>query len=91
MIVKILVVAIIALGLNIFLGKYRTHFRKMTIKWWLIIHASIPVIIPLRIYLNTPKITIPLFIGLAVIGQVVGSRFLSKTNKYKKNEQDEHI
>jgi hypothetical protein len=89
--VNILIVAIIALGLNIFLGKYRMRFRKMTIKWWLIIHASIPVIIPLRICLNIPKITIPFFIGLAVIGQIIGSRFLLKSNKYKGNEQKDHI
>ncbi|NLI36947.1 MAG: hypothetical protein GX416_10610 [Bacteroidales bacterium] len=91
MIVKILVVAIIALYLNVLLGKYRVHFRKMSIKWWLIIHASIPVIIPLRIYLNTPKITIPLFIGLAVTGQIIGSRFFPKANKSKEDEQEEHI
>ncbi|MDR1708075.1 hypothetical protein [Dysgonomonas sp.] len=81
MILNILIVAVIALGLNILLGKYRVRFRKMTIKWWLLIHASIPVIIPLRIYLNTPKITIPLFIGLAVTGQIIGNKIVSNRKK----------
>jgi cytochrome c-type biogenesis protein CcsB len=39
-----------------------------------LIHASIPLIIPLRIWLDTPTVCIPLFIGLAVAGQFVGSR-----------------
>ncbi len=86
MILKVLIVAVIALGLNILLGKYRARFRKMTIKWWLLIHASIPIIIPLRIYLNTPRITIPLFIGLAVIGQIIGNKIVS--DREKKNLSD---
>lgn len=55
--------------ISIFFGKYRERFRKMTCLWWLIIYASIPFIIPLQIGL-----TIPLFIGMAVMGQFVGSR-----------------
>lgn len=81
MMLNILIVAVIALGLNILLGKHRAHFRKMTIKWWLLIHASIPVIIPLRIYLHTPKIMIPLFIGLAIIGQIIGNKIVSVRKK----------
>jgi hypothetical protein len=42
------------------------------------IHASIPLIIPLRIWLDTPKWAIPLFIGLAVIGQLIGSKIVGK-------------
>ena len=87
MMLNILIVALVALGLNIFLGKYRSRFRKMTIKWWLLIHASIPVIIPLRIYLNIPPITIPLFIGLAIIGQVIGNKILSDSKKDQKNDR----
>ncbi|MBS2100753.1 hypothetical protein KEM10_20870 [Carboxylicivirga linearis] len=49
----------------------------MTLPWWLLIHASIPVLIPLRIWLDTPKIWIPLFIVVAIIGQFIGSRYLA--------------
>lgn len=75
---NILIVAVSALSINIVLGKYRARFKKMTVMWWIMIHASIPVIIPLRIWLNTPKVTIPLFIGVAVLGQIIGNRFLAK-------------
>lgn len=78
---NIAIVSVISLVINIFLGKYRTKYRKMTVMWWIMIHASIPLIIPLRIWLDTPKIAIPLFIVLAVIGQLIGSRFLAIKNK----------
>ncbi|HML65180.1 MAG TPA: hypothetical protein PKC55_10150 [Dysgonomonas sp.] len=73
---NIAIVSVVSLVTNIFLGKYRTRYQKMTVMWWLMIHASIPLIIPLRIWLDTPKIAIPLFIGLAVAGQLIGSRLL---------------
>jgi uncharacterized protein len=73
---NILIVAAVALILNIFLGLWRRKFKKFTFKWWLIIHASIPLIIPLRILLNTPYAYTPLFIALAVAGQFIGARIL---------------
>jgi hypothetical protein len=44
--------------------------------WFFLIHASIPLIIPLRLWLDAPNIFIPLFIGMAVLGQVIGNRIL---------------
>jgi hypothetical protein len=72
---NVLLISLIALTINIFLGRWRMKYRKFTFKWWLLIHASIPLIVPLRIWLDTPAICIPLFIGLAVAGQFVGSRY----------------
>lgn len=71
---SILFVSLSALVTNIFLGKWRRKYEKFTIPWWLLIHASIPLIIPLRIWLNTPRIFIPLFIGMAVLGQYIGTK-----------------
>jgi hypothetical protein len=76
-ILNILIVSAVAFITNIFLGKQRAKCRKFTFKWWLLIHASIPLIIPLRIWLDTPIICIPLFIGLAVAGQFAGSRIIA--------------
>ncbi|MDR2027811.1 MAG: hypothetical protein LBQ01_09720 [Prevotellaceae bacterium] len=73
---NIIIVSLVAFTVNIFLGIWRVKYRKFTFKWWLIIHASIPLIIPLRIWLDTPVIYIPLFIGLAVAGQFAGSRII---------------
>ncbi|MDR2119495.1 MAG: hypothetical protein LBP64_01290 [Tannerella sp.] len=46
----------------------------MTLMWWVMIHASIPLIIPLRIWLDTPSVFIPLFIAAAISGQLIGSK-----------------
>ena len=71
-------VSLASLGLNLILGKIRTRFKKMSLPWWLFIHASIPILIPLRIWLETPSIFIPLFIGVAILGQYLGSRDLNQ-------------
>jgi drug/metabolite transporter (DMT)-like permease len=71
---NVLIVSVFSLILNVFLGKYRVRYKKLSLPWWLLIHASIPLIIPLRIWLHTPQIFIPLFIGVAVLGQFVGSK-----------------
>lgn len=78
---NIAIVSAISLVTNIFLGKYRARYEKMTWMWWILIHASIPLIIPLRIWLDTPKTAIPLFIGLAVVGQLIGSRYAGQLGK----------
>jgi drug/metabolite transporter (DMT)-like permease len=71
-------VSVISLTINIFLGRHRRKYKKMTLMWWIMIHASIPLIIPLRIWLDTPKIFIPLFIGFAVLGQLIGSNVVQR-------------
>jgi hypothetical protein len=71
---SILTISAVAFITNIFLGKQRAKYRKFTFKWWLLIHASIPLVVPLRIWLDAPVIFIPVFIGLAVAGQFVGSK-----------------
>lgn len=74
---SIVIVSIISFTINIILGKFRTRFRKMTFLWWLTIHASIPLIVPLRIWFETPAELIPLFIILSIAGQITGGYFLS--------------
>jgi len=75
---NVAIVSVISLIINMLLGKYRERYKKMTIMWFIMIHASIPLIIPLRIWFDTPKMFIPLFIGFAVLGQLIGSRALVK-------------
>jgi hypothetical protein len=74
---NVIVVSAFALIINGFLGKWRTKYKKFTFPWWLLIHASIPLIIPLRIGLDTPAMFIPLFIAIAVLGQFIGSKYLT--------------
>lgn len=74
MIIEIIGVSILAFLINIPLGRWRTRYRKLSIPWWLIVHASIPVIITVRIWLDTPRIFIPMFIAVAILGQFAGAR-----------------
>lgn len=70
----ILLVALVTFGVNLLLGRWRKRYRKFSPMWWVLIHASIPIVIPLRIGLNVPLWTIPVFIALGVAGQALGSR-----------------
>jgi hypothetical protein len=83
MVMNILIVLSVTLIANIFLGRKRIKYRKFTLMWWLFIHASILLIIPLRICLDVPVMFTPFLIGAAIVGQLLGSR-TAKT-KQKKN------
>ncbi len=84
---NIAIVSFASLIMNLFLGRWRAKYKKMSLPWWLLIHASIPILIPFRIWLDTPKIYIPLFIIIAIIGQFIGSRYL--TNKTEVQVEDD--
>ena len=69
---KILVVSLVCLLVNIPLGMRRERSRKFSWQWILWIHASIPLIIALRIWLKLHPIAIPINIASAVFGQFIG-------------------
>jgi len=69
---KILAVSILCLLVNIPMGMMRERSRKFSIQWILWIHASIPLIIALRIGLHLHWIAIPINIAAAVLGQFIG-------------------
>jgi len=56
---NVALVSAISLIINIILGKFRLRYKKMTLMWWIMIHASMPLIIPLRIWLDTPNLDKP--------------------------------
>ncbi len=74
-IIVIIVIAAASFLLNIPLGRWKTRYRKFSFMWFLLIHASVPVIIAFRIGFNVNNAFIPLFIVLAVLGQFVGGRW----------------
>jgi hypothetical protein len=63
-----------ALGTNVLLGMWRSGLRRFSPTWFLAIHASIPLLIAIRLVLIRPIWVIPPEIGLAFIGQFVGAR-----------------
>ena len=70
----ILLVALAAFGVNIPLGCLRAGVRKFSPAWFLYVHLSIPLIILLRLSLGLGYAFIPIFIAMAVAGQLVGGR-----------------
>ena len=67
-----------AFGSNLPLGYIRETTRKFSPLWFLLIHASIPFIIVLRITLGFNWCWIPLTLGCAVAGQIIGARIRKK-------------
>ncbi len=67
-----------AFCVNVPLGYLRQNFRKFTFGWYFYIHISIPLIVFLRIKSGFGWMFIPLTLGAAVAGQMVGGRLNRK-------------
>lgn len=63
-----------ALFSNIPLGYLREGVPRFSLRWLVYIHLSIPFIIGLRIANGVSWRAIPFTIGLAIAGQMIGSR-----------------
>lgn len=70
-----LILALAALAVNVPLGYIRESCPKFSFKWLFWIHASIPLIIYLRVAFGLSKLFIPVGIFFAVAGQIWGSRW----------------
>jgi hypothetical protein len=78
---NILLVSLACLLVNIPMGAQREKCRKFSWQWFLWIHASIPLIIALRVWLQLPPIAIPINIAAAVLGQCIGGAPEKKKRK----------
>jgi len=76
-----LIIIVSAFAANLPLGWWRAGYEKFTLPWWLLVHASVPLIIGLRIWLETPLIWSPTIILAAVLGQLAGKRCATKHRK----------
>jgi hypothetical protein len=61
-----------ALVINVPLGYLRQNYEKFSFGWYFYIHISIPVIIFLRVKFGFSWKFIPLTLGGAVAGQLLG-------------------
>ncbi len=69
---KIVLVAAVCLLVNLPMGRMRERSRKFSWQWIAWIHASIPLIVVLRLWLKLPWVAIPINIAAAVAGQFLG-------------------
>jgi hypothetical protein len=70
---KILAVSAICFLVNVPMGLMRERVKKFSLAWIFWIHASIPLIIFLRVWLKLHPLAIPINIAAAVAGQLIGS------------------
>lgn len=67
-----------ALLANLPLGYLRMSSRKYSVRWFVYIHLSIPFIVFLRLHFGFGWTIIPLTLGCAVLGQLIGARMKGK-------------
>ena len=75
-----------ALVINVPLGYLRQNYAKFSFGWYFYIHISIPLIIYMRIKSGYSWKFIPLTLGGAVVGQVLGGAL---NRKRKPNGREE--
>ncbi len=72
--IRVIILVLSAFVMNVPLGYLRQGTRKLSFKWFLYIHLSIPFIIIIRLGLGISYWFIPISIGSAVAGQIIGAR-----------------
>lgn len=60
--------------LNVPMGALRTRTKKLSIPWFLCVHATIPVIYFGRMFSHLDLKYVPIFITAAILGQVWGGK-----------------
>lgn len=73
------------------MGHIRENCPKFSFRWFFWIHASIPLIIYMRVTLGTAKWFIPVCILLAIAGQIIGSRWRRKRTSWQEAERLKQI
>lgn len=70
----VILLAIMVLSANILLGAWRARTKPYSFTWFLAIHLAMPLIWACRVLSGVGVGAIPLFVVLAIIGQVLGAR-----------------
>ncbi len=63
---------------NLPLGYLRAFARRFSLRWFILVHLSIPFLVILRTMLGFSWYWIPLTIGCAVAGQIIGAQFAKR-------------
>ena len=73
-IISLIGLLLFSFSCNLPLGYIRATARKFSVRWFVLIHISIPFIIILRRFLGFNWHWIPLTLGCAVAGQIIGAK-----------------
>ncbi|MCK5912815.1 MAG: hypothetical protein KAG12_02985 [Desulfuromusa sp.] len=78
-IIPLALILLFSFGSNLPLGYLRETSRKFSLRWFVLIHISIPFIIALRTMLGFSYYWIPFTLGCAVAGQLLGGQIRRRT------------
>ena len=70
----ILLLFVFTLLINLPFGYARAKTKKYSFRWFLYIHAPIPIIFIVRTFSHIQLEYIPIFVVAAVIGQILGGK-----------------
>ena len=70
-----------AVIINLPLGYLRQNYEKFSFAWYFYVHISIPIIIYLRVKSGYSWQFIPLTLGGAVLGQMLGGMINKRTKR----------
>jgi hypothetical protein len=73
-ILQLIILLVFAFSVNLPLGYLRETSQRFSLRWFLLIHVSIPFIIALRVLQGFNWHILPLTLGCAVAGQVLGGK-----------------
>jgi hypothetical protein len=71
-----LALAAAVLLLNLPFGYLRAGFRKLSVPWFVAVHAAVPLTVALRLLTGVGwrLVTFPLFVAAYALGQLLGGR-----------------
>ncbi|HEX9777395.1 MAG TPA: hypothetical protein VGA63_04550 [Geopsychrobacteraceae bacterium] len=75
---QLTILLIFSFAVNLPLGYIRETSRKFSLRWFVLIHISIPFIIALRVLQGFSWHLVPLTIGCAIAGQLIGGQLRRK-------------
>lgn len=69
---RLILLSLAAIIINLPFGYYRAGTRRLSWQWFLAIHLPVPLIIVMRLMSGVSWGAVPLLIGCAVLGQLMG-------------------
>ncbi|MDX2493389.1 MAG: hypothetical protein QNK27_00305 [Desulfuromusa sp.] len=78
-ILPLVILLLFSFASNLPLGYLRESSRKFSLRWFVLVHASIPFIIALRTILGFSWYWVPFTLACAVAGQLLGGQFRRRT------------